>query len=204
MDFFRERGVDEKEMENLLSTEKVLNNYHFSNLDDLYVGVSNHNPNPALICDFLGIKRKETSTLNLSKKSDTDNDNCPVYVKGASKGLKITLGNCCTPIPGDTIVGYVTKGKGITVHRANCPNIRNAESRIIDVYWKGNLGIADYPVGWCENNIDKQIDIITRFSADPSFREKVERSFDNLPLRFGSDAFRDQIIADYKAIRKQQ
>ena len=64
--------------------------------------------------------------------------------------------------------------------------------------------IADYPVGWCENNIDKQIDIITRFSADPSFREKVERSFDNLPLRFGSDAFRDQIIADYKAIRKQQ
>ena len=169
LDFFRERGVDEKEMENLLSTEKVLNNYHFSNLDDLYVGVSNHNPNPALICDFLGIKRKETSTLNLSKKSDTDNDNCPVYVKGASKGLKITLGNCCTPIPGDTIVGYVTKGKGITVHRANCPNIRNAESRIIDVYWKGNLGIADYPVDIileCNDRNDLLADILSTLNAN--------------------------------------
>lgn len=169
VDFFKERGVDEKEMENLLSTENVLNNYHFKDIDELYIAVSNHKPSPANLCDFLGIKRKETSALNLSKKENTDNDNCPVYVKGATKGLQITLGNCCTPIPGDTIVGYVTKGKGITVHRTNCPNIQNDKSRLIDVYWKNNLGVANYPVDIiieCNDRNDLLADILSTLNAN--------------------------------------
>ena len=56
------------------------------------------------------------------------------------------LANCCTPIPGDPIIGYVTKGKGISVHRADCPNIVNEKERVIDVYWKEGLETATYPV----------------------------------------------------------
>ena len=169
VDFFKDRGVDEKEMENLLSTENVLKNYHFDNLEELFIGVSNHNPNPALICDFLGIKRKEIQNLNLSKKVEINNDNCPVYVKGTGSGLKISLGNCCTPIPGDTIVGYVTKGMGITVHRAACPNLKNAKSRLIDVHWKDNLGIADYPVDIqleCNDRPNLLADILSTLSSN--------------------------------------
>jgi len=145
MDFFRDRGVDEKEVLNLISTDNVLNNYQFKNIDELFIGICAHNPNPAQICDFIGFKRKENSEISLSKKQNFDDDNCPVTVNDET-GLKITLGNCCTPIPGDNIIGYVTKGMGITVHRIDCPNIAKLTTRLIDVHWKKNLSLNSYPV----------------------------------------------------------
>ena len=99
LDFFKDRGVEEKEAIDLISTNNVLNNYHCKTLDDLFIAIASHNPNPSQIADFIGFKRKEIdNAVNLSKKENFDNDNCPVTVDNES-GLKITLGNCCTPIP---------------------------------------------------------------------------------------------------------
>ncbi len=56
------------------------------------------------------------------------------------EGLRTRLGHCCTPIPGDPIIGYVTKAHGVTIHRTDCPNIatcikRGHNHRLIDVQW---------------------------------------------------------------------
>ena len=53
-------------------------------------------------------------------------------------GLLVNLARCCSPMPGDAIVGYVTRGRGVTVHRYDCPNVQgNLEpERIVEVAWE--------------------------------------------------------------------
>ena len=126
------------------SMGKVFEKFGFNNLEELYIGISNKNPMPTAIIDFLNL-RKNDDSLRLGKVREKDNDKCPVYVSNAAN-IAITLGNCCTPIPGDEIVGYITKGKGVTVHRKDCPNVINEKSRLIEVFWKENLATSTYPV----------------------------------------------------------
>ncbi|WP_371369529.1 GTP pyrophosphokinase [Sporomusa rhizae] len=60
-----------------------------------------------------------------------------ILVKGES-GLMVRLARCCNPLPGDSIVGYITRGRGVSVHRADCPNILNNQEeyeRMIEVTW---------------------------------------------------------------------
>ena len=52
--------------------------------------------------------------------------------------LKVSFGGCCTPVKGDDVVGYISKGNGITIHRRNCHNICNLNERIINVHWNNN------------------------------------------------------------------
>ncbi len=62
---------------------------------------------------------------------------------GGQKDFLIRFARCCTPVPGDPIVGYVTRGRGISVHRTDCPNtlqLPEGESRTIPVSWEGNGG----------------------------------------------------------------
>ena len=61
-----------------------------------------------------------------------------ILVKGEA-GLLIRIAKCCSPVPGDPIIGFITKGRGISVHRADCPNINHVRSdveRLIDVEWE--------------------------------------------------------------------
>ncbi len=76
-----------------------------------------------------------------------------VRVKGVGD-LLIRFGVCCTPVPGDPITGYITRGRGVTVHRADCPNVRGSAEpeRTVEVEWE-NRAAATYPVairieGW--------------------------------------------------------
>ena len=53
--------------------------------------------------------------------------------------IKVNLANCCNPLPGDEIVGYITKGNGISVHRINCLNLEYLDNRMISVKWNDNI-----------------------------------------------------------------
>lgn len=68
-----------------------------------------------------------------------------VNVKGVDN-IKIRFAKCCNPVPGDKIIGFITKGRGVAVHRTDCPNISNSENteRFIEVQWD-NEKDASYP-----------------------------------------------------------
>ena len=144
IDAFKDRGVSEEEMMNYLNDPKTLEHFHFNNVEDLFVGVTGRKPVPGSIIDFLRIKRPISIPTGGRIKTKSGDD-CPVYCKGVGK-IALSLSNCCTPIPGDDIVGYVTKGKGIAVHRKNCPNVINEKQRLVDVYWRDDIEFATYPV----------------------------------------------------------
>ncbi|HHP51184.1 MAG TPA: bifunctional (p)ppGpp synthetase/guanosine-3',5'-bis(diphosphate) 3'-pyrophosphohydrolase [Moorella mulderi] len=71
-----------------------------------------------------------------------------ILVKGV-EDLEVRLAHCCNPLPGDPIVGYITRGRGISVHRADCPNVKHLEAqekeRLIEVAWNGE-GESTYQV----------------------------------------------------------
>jgi GTP pyrophosphokinase len=71
-------------------------------------------------------------------------------------GLLTRIARCCQPVPGNAIIGYVTRGRGITIHRADCHNIRLAEpERLIEVDWGVPAGKQLYPVQVCLEGLDR-------------------------------------------------
>ena len=146
-DIYIERGKDALEKE--LRKKKIAFNEFFdeentkvifketkvNDLDDLYLNIGNNKFSPSYIINI--IYKKESISESKVKLSQKNNDN-DIIVDGIDK-IKVNLANCCNPLPGDEIVGYITKGNGISVHRINCLNLEYLDNRMISVKWNDNI-----------------------------------------------------------------
>jgi GTP pyrophosphokinase len=82
-------------------------------------------------------KRDESILKKVAKKIVSRSDKGGVRIKGVDD-IMIHFSKCCTPVPGDSIVGFITRGKGVSIHSTECPNIYELEAdreRIIKVEW---------------------------------------------------------------------
>src|SRR5699024_77374 len=129
--------------------KRVYEKFNFTNEDDMYAAVGYQGITGALIATRLTDKIRQTrkQEQNLEKtieevKSESKDKKLPkknagVNVEGIDNVL-VRLSRCCNPVPGDKIVGYITKGRGVSVHRADCPNMQTEEAkqRHLDVKWE--------------------------------------------------------------------
>ena len=92
-----------------------------------------------VIVKLIDYYRKKQPKQEIAKYySTTKTHTSSVSVKGMA-GLLVRFAGCCTPVPGDDIVGFISRGHGVTVHRRSCPNLKNAEpDRLIEVNWIDN------------------------------------------------------------------
>lgn len=86
-------------------------------------------------------KQEDKSNLaaieKLKMRKPAKKNGTGILVKG-EPGLLVRLAKCCSPVPGDPVIGFITRGRGVSVHRADCPNISNGKEeldRLIDVEW---------------------------------------------------------------------
>ena len=145
------RLIIEKEFHRLgiinIELDPIIKAFELKNLDDLYVSVG---------CGDISLNRvikkltelnkdKQDELLNLKPAVEKLQKPDAVMVVGL-KGLLTNLARCCNPVPGDPIVGYITRGRGATIHRQDCPNVLRLDDheRMIRVSWGEPQ--ATYPV----------------------------------------------------------
>ena len=145
----------------------ILDYFKIKDINELYIGLGNgkftiNSVMKLIIKPEEKIKTKIKS-LSSSQKKQIKND---ILVEGMNE-IKVSLSGCCKPIPGDKIIGYITKGSGITVHRGNCKNISDLEERLVTVKWNENV-VKKFPTDLLiyANADDNLLDIITKASSN--------------------------------------
>lgn len=147
-DNYIERGKDELEKElrkrkiafndfiNDVNMEEIQKQTRVEDLDDLYLCIGNGKFSSSYVINI--IYKKEPSTEEIKFKELPKHIDGDVIVAGIDK-IKVNLANCCNPIPGDEIVGYITKGNGISVHRRCCHNLEFLDNRMVNVSWNPEI-----------------------------------------------------------------
>ncbi len=132
------REILDREMRRLgISQEsysRIASLFKFSRVDDLMAAIGYGDVSPEQIARKIDDSSTEEEALRL--KAIPESSVSDIQVAGVGD-LLTRLAECCKPVPGDPIVGYITRGKGITVHRADCTNVKNLQDteRLIQVAW---------------------------------------------------------------------
>ncbi|PGL70561.1 bifunctional (p)ppGpp synthetase/guanosine-3',5'-bis(diphosphate) 3'-pyrophosphohydrolase [Bacillus sp. AFS055030] len=138
---------DLKEVLTSENLKRVAEKFNFSNAEDMYAAVGYNGITATQIAHRLTDKFRKRTEIELEdrlkelssdlKKAPSRRKDAGISVKGVDN-LLIRLSKCCNPVPGDDIVGYITKGRGISVHRSDCVNMLNdsEEDRFIEVDWE--------------------------------------------------------------------
>lgn len=117
----------------------IMQRYSISSLDDLYasVGYGGFTVNQILLKLIDFYKKEEDSKQEFKKSSSVvrKNDSQGIIVNGHDD-LLVRLARCCSPVPGDDIIGFISRGRGVAIHRKSCSNLKNVENfRLIEAHW---------------------------------------------------------------------
>ncbi|NMA65755.1 MAG: bifunctional (p)ppGpp synthetase/guanosine-3',5'-bis(diphosphate) 3'-pyrophosphohydrolase, partial [Clostridiaceae bacterium] len=135
--------------------EVLFRKYNFNNMDDVYAAIALGAITANRVVSRLreeyrkSLPQEEQTNMLLkqiekesSKKKVKERNDSGIIVKGIDNCL-VRLSRCCNPVPGDEIIGYITRGRGVSVHRRDCSNMKHniidGDARLIEVYWYKNV-----------------------------------------------------------------
>ena len=216
-DEFRRLKLDSKLMETK-RLESILTSLSFKTVDDLYVGIAMKRVSLQSIVDRLVKNRsnllEDQEIMKIYNKQPTHqakHSSCGVIIPGVDT-IAVSLANCCRPIPGDPIIGYISKGQGVKVHRADCPNIINEKKRLIPVQWEEGLDEKQYEVNLIIHSDDRNYllsDIVTTLQQCNVYLKHVDSAVDDgnleattkLTVSVKNAAHLQNLISNLKKVR---
>ncbi|MCW9089372.1 MAG: GTP diphosphokinase [Gammaproteobacteria bacterium] len=155
-----------------LGYEKLCDYFHFQSADEMLLAIGRGDINPAQIAGAVHkLTTPEKSAEGEMRKKPRRKE------KGHGESIKIrgvgnlltNLARCCKPAPGDPIIGFITQGRGVTIHRSDCRNVlnlpENKRARLIEVEWGGMGEETTYPVDVEVEAIDRQGLLIDVYSV---------------------------------------
>ena len=216
-DEFRRLKLDSKLMEQK-RLESILTSLSFKSVDDLFVGIAMKRVSLQSIVDRLVKNRSNMledqeimKIYNKQSSHPAKHSSCGVIVPGIDT-IAVSLANCCRPIPGDPIIGYISKGQGVKVHRADCPNIVNEKKRLIPVQWEEGLDEKQYEVNLIVHSDDRNYllsDIVTTLQQCNVYLKHVDSAVDDgnleattkLTVSVKNAAHLQNLISNLKKVR---
>lgn len=216
-DEFKRLKLDPKSMDQK-RLESILTSLSFKSVDDLYVGIAMKRVSLQSIVDRLVKNRsnmlEDQEIMKIYNKQPahvTKHSSCGVIVPGVDT-IAVSLANCCRPIPGDSIIGYISKGQGVKVHRADCPNIVNEKKRLIPVQWEEGLDEKKYEVNLIIHSDDRNYllsDIVTTLQQCNVYLKHVDSAVDDgnleattkLTVSVKNAAHLQNLISNLKKVR---
>lgn len=163
---------------------EILEELKLKDIDELYIALGSGKVTITAVIKIIKNKEPKWNIPKIFKlqpsspkkqpKSKDENTKDAILVEGLDD-IKTTISGCCKPIPGDSIIGYITKGSGITIHRSSCYNVVNLDERLINVHWNPECH-KSYPTDiliYTETR-DKLVDIITKASSNNITIDRIE------------------------------
>ncbi|QIL50831.1 bifunctional (p)ppGpp synthetase/guanosine-3',5'-bis(diphosphate) 3'-pyrophosphohydrolase [Weissella coleopterorum] len=161
MNYLISQGYNLDELMTNQNTEQVMERLHYQSIDDMYAAIGYGDQSVQGVTNKLTedlrnrmeeqrLSDEEALVFEQHATVEKDDDehkgrhhrgDDPIVIQGIDSML-VRLGRCCTPVPGDDVVGYITKGRGVSVHRVGCPNLANEvelSQRLVDVTWDSDL-----------------------------------------------------------------
>jgi guanosine-3',5'-bis(diphosphate) 3'-pyrophosphohydrolase len=149
-DEVKKRGLENSDLVSRAKVEHILHQFNLKNMDECYYALAARSLTTAALFEKLVVERKNILDLGLGrlfKQAPPKKTISKSGIKVAGvDSMMITLSQCCKPVFGDPIIGYITKGQGVKVHRIDCPNIIKEKNRLIEVMWDEAFDKGKYEV----------------------------------------------------------
>lgn len=207
----KNRGYVFGELLNPVSFERVSGRLSVSTPEEMYaaVGCGAIGVNQVLLklIDFYKKELPKPEKIAESKVKKASENVGGVKIKGMD-GLLVRFAGCCNPVPGDEIVGFISRGRGVTVHRRDCPNMKNEDpERLLEAEWTNDsgsysvsvkvTGSEDAPILVCVSNACTELGL-TIVSVNGRIDVKNHQSIVDFTIKLNKKSDLDQLINKVK------